>query len=85
MQYFILLPGDTEADCIKDTNILGESNGFGTFYASAGLKALDVITNKRPDLLESITIMDERKKRLTVEQFIDIISKLKVRFEHGKN
>lgn len=85
MQYFILLPGDTEADCIKDTNILGESNGFGTFYASAGLKALNVITNKRPDLLESITIIDERKKRLTVEQFIDIISKLKVRFEHGKN
>lgn len=62
MQYFILLPGDTEADCIKDTNILGESNGFGTFYASAGLKALNVITNKRPDLLESITIIDERKK-----------------------
>jgi hypothetical protein len=85
MQYFILLPGDTEADCIKDTNILGESNSFGTFYASAGLKALNVITNKRPDLLESITIIDERKKRLTVEQFIDIISKLKVRFEHGKN
>ena len=85
MQYFILLPGDTEADCIKDTNILGESNGFGTFYASAGLKALNVITNKRPDLLESITIIDERKKRLTVEQFIDIISKRKVRFEHGKN
>ena len=39
MQYFILLPGDTEADCIKETNILGESS-FNTFYGAKGLTAL---------------------------------------------
>ena len=85
MQYLILLPGDTEADCVKETNILGEDTGFGTFYAEKGLKALDKITQTRPDLLEHITIMNDRKKRLTVDQFLDIISKLKVRFQHGKN
>lgn len=85
MIYYLMLPGDTEADCVNDTNILGEDNGFGVFWANSGLKALDKITSTRPDLIEHVTIINERKKKFTVEQFIDAISKLKVRFNYVKN
>ena len=79
MIYYLMLPGDTEEDCVKDTNTLGEDNGFGVFWANSGLKALDKITNTRPDLLEHITIINERGKKITLEQFLDTVSKLKVR------
>jgi hypothetical protein len=85
MIYYLMLPGDTEEDCVQDTNILGEDNGFGVFWANTGLKALDKITATRPDLLEHVTIINERKKKFTVEQFVDTISKLKVRLNYVKN
>jgi hypothetical protein len=77
MQYFIMLPGDTEKDCIKDTNLLGESS-FKTFYAGLGLKALMKMVDRSPELLPSVTIKTDTGKTLTVEQFLTDIQTLKV-------
>ena len=77
MQYFILLPGDTEKDCIKDTNLLGESS-FNTFYAGRGLTALMKMVDQSPELLPDLTIKTDQGKSLSVEQFLTDIQKLKV-------
>jgi hypothetical protein len=76
-QYFILLPGDTEKDCIKDCNRLGESS-FNTFYAEQGLKALMKIVEQRPELLPDTVIMNDRKQKLTVEEFLQEIQQMRV-------
>jgi len=77
VQYFILLPGDTEKDCIKDTNLLGESS-FNTFYAGMGLTALMKMVDRSPELLPDLTIKTDQGKSLSVEQFLTDIQKLKV-------
>ena len=77
MQYFILLPGDTEKDCINDTNLLGESS-FNTFYAGMGLKALMKMVDKTPELLTQVTIKTDQGKSLSVEEFLTAIQPLKV-------
>ena len=77
MQYFILLPGDTEKDCINDTNLLGESS-FNTFYAGMGLKALMKMVDKTPELLTQVTIKTDQGKSLSVEEFLTAIQSLKV-------
>ena len=78
MQYFILLPGDTEKDCIKDTNLLGEVS-FNTFYAGLGLKALMKMVDRNPELLPSVLIKTDKNTTLTVEQFLTEIQTLKVK------
>jgi hypothetical protein len=77
MQYFIMLPGDTEKDCVKDTNLLGEAS-FKTFYAGMGLKALMKMVDRSPELLPSVTIKTDQGKSLSVEEFLTAIQKLKV-------
>ena len=77
MQYFILLPGDSEKDTYLSTNLLGESS-FNTFYAEAGLKALMRIVNKRPEILPDITIMTDKNQKLTVEEFLSDIREMRV-------
>jgi hypothetical protein len=72
-----MLPGDTEKDCVKDTNLLGESS-FKTFYAGLGLKALMKMVDRSPELLTSVTIKTDTGKTLTVEQFLTDIQPLKV-------
>ena len=78
MQYFIMLPGDTEKDCIKDTNLLGEVS-FNTFYAGLGLKALMKMVDKQPEMLEHIRIKTDRNENLSVEEFLTRIQPLKVK------
>ena len=75
--YYILLPGDTEKDCIKDTNLLGEAS-FGKFYAGMGLTALMKMVDRSPELLPTVTIKSDQGKSLTVEQFLTDIQSLKV-------
>jgi hypothetical protein len=79
MQYFILLPGDAEQDCINDTNLLGEVS-FNTFYAGAGLKALMKMVDKQPEMLAHIRIKSDRNENLSVEEFLTRIQSLKVRY-----
>ena len=77
MTYYLLLEGDSEKDVYFDSNVLGEES-FGTFYTGQGMVALTNIVEKKPELLESIKILDETKKSYTLTKFFDILSKLKV-------
>ena len=77
MTYYLILEGDTEEDVYFDSNVLGEES-FGTFYAGQGLVALNNIVNQKPELLETIKILDDYKKFYTLTEFFDLLSKLKV-------
>ena len=77
MQYFILLPGDTEADCVKETNILGECS-FNTFYGAKGLTALMKMIEQYPEVLEDVVIKTDTGKSLTIEEFLSTLQNLKV-------
>lgn len=78
MQYFIMLPGDTEKDCIKDTNLLGEVS-FNTFYSGLGLKALMKMVDKEPEMLEHVRIKTDRNENLSVEEFLTRMQPLKIK------
>ena len=78
MTYYLLLKGDTEKDVMFETNVLGEES-FGMFYTGQGMLALTNIVNKKPELLETIKILDETKKSYTLTEFMDILSKLKIK------
>ena len=78
MQYYILLPGDTEKDTMLDTNLLGESS-FGTFYAGMGLKALMKMVDRKPEMLKDVTIKTDTNQTLSVEGFLTQIQNLKVK------
>ena len=78
MTYYLLLEGDTEKDAYYDSNVLGEES-FGMFYTGQGMLALTNIVNKKPALLETIKILDETKKSYTLTEFMDILSKLKIK------
>ena len=78
MTYYLLLKDDTEKDVYFDSNVLGEES-FGTFYAGQGLVALNNIVNKKPELLETIKILDDTKKSYTLTEFMDLLSKFNVK------
>ena len=77
MTFYLLLSGDSEKDVIYDTNVLGEES-FGTFYTGNGFKALNNIVTEQPELLETTTIIDEKKKSYSVSEFLDLIGKWKI-------
>lgn len=78
MVYYILLPGDTEADTVRDSNILGEVV-FNKFKRNQGYVVLANIINKYPDRLEGVRIIDQAGKKYSVEQFLDIVFKYSYR------
>jgi hypothetical protein len=77
MTYYLLLEDDSEKDVYFDSNVLGEES-FGTFYTGQGMVALNNIVNQKPELLETIKILDDYKKFYTLTEFFDLLSKLKV-------
>ena len=79
MRYYILYPGDTKEAVINDINRLGEDNGFGVFWANTGFKVLNKAINENHDVVEHFSIITDQGKSITVESFLDKISKLKVR------
>jgi len=66
------------ADDIWDDNILGEES-FDTFYTGQGFQAFKNMIIKEPEALESIAIIDEKKNPYTVEEFLNLISKWKIK------
>ena len=78
MTYYLLLKGDTEKDTLFETNVLGEES-FETFYPSIGFIILNRIINQQPELLESLQILDERKKSYTITKFLDKLEKWKIK------
>lgn len=83
MMYYILYPGDTESDAIREINQLGEDNGFGVFWAGQGLNVLQKAVEQNHDIVEHFSIFDERRKSYTIEEFLTKIAKLKVRINNG--
>jgi hypothetical protein len=79
MNYYILFPDDALEDVIKDTNQLGEDNGFGVFWAGTGFRILQKLINEQHDIVNHFSIVTDRGKYISVEEFLDKISKLKVR------
>ena len=77
MTYYILLDMDSVED-IWDDNILGEEY-FGTFYTGNGFVALNNIVMEKPELLESVAIIDEQKTSYSVEEFLDLLKKWKIK------
>ena len=78
MTYYLLLSEDTEKDVYFDSNVLGEES-FVTFYTGQGMVALSNIVNQKPELLETIKILDDTKKSYTLTEFMDIISKFSIK------
>ncbi len=74
----MMLPGDTEADCYNDTNLLGTVS-FNNFWAGDALKVLNKIVNTKPELLISILIKNDKNENLSIEEFLEIINKLNIR------
>ncbi len=78
MTYYLLLEDDSEKDVYFDSNVLGEES-FGMFYTGQGMVALNNIVNQQPELLETIKILDDTKKSYTLTEFMDILSKFKIK------
>jgi hypothetical protein len=80
MIYYILYPGNTEADTINDANQLGESS-FKTFWANRGFNILMNAVDQHHHDLNDFIIKDEKGKEYSIEEFLDKIKSLKVRVQ----
>lgn len=79
MTYYLLMPGDTEQDTLNEANLIGEES-FGTFWAGTALKTLIKVVEESPEILPLITIRtDKLKKSFTLEEFLTILQKLKIK------
>jgi hypothetical protein len=76
--YYILLPGDTE-ESITDANILGEESTHNNFWPGDGLTALNNIIDRRPDMLDQITVIRSDRKIITIEKFLNDIKKFNIK------
>ena len=73
------MPNDSEQDTLNEANLLGETS-FGVFWAGSALATLMRVIDEEPDLLPLIRIATDMSKKLfTIEEFLTIISKHKVR------
>ena len=73
--YYILLPDDTEDGVQYSTNVLGESS-FKNFWADQGFEILVRLIEKYPDTLDTVQIKDDKSKEYSIEDFLNITSKL---------
>ena len=79
MQFFLLMPGDSEEDTLNEANLLGESS-FGTFWAGTALKTLMTVVDRDPELLQHMRIaQDMSNKIFSIEEFLTVIQKHKIR------
>ena len=78
MTYYLLLQGDTEKDVFYETNVLGEES-FEKFYPSIGFTILNRILNEKPEVLETIKILDEQKNAYTITEFVDKLAQWKIK------
>jgi len=75
MIYYILLPNDTEEGTQYSTNVLGES-AFKNFWTDQGFEILVRLIEKYPDTLNTVKIKDEQSKEYSIEEFLQMTSKL---------
>ena len=78
MTYYLLLKGDTEKDVLFETNVLGEES-FETFYPSIGFMILQRILKDKPEIVDTIRILDDMKNPYTIEEFVNKLEKWKIK------
>ena len=80
MRYYILYPGNTEADTVNSINQLGDAS-FKTFWAQRGFNILMNAVQQSHKDLDKFVIKDEKGKDYSIEEFLDKIKKLKVQIQ----
>jgi hypothetical protein len=75
-----MAPGDTEQDTLNEANLLGEAS-FDIFWAGIGLNTLMKLVDTEPQLLESLRIVNDKGRTLTISEFLTDIGKLKIRMK----
>ena len=81
MQYFINVVADNKQDFLNEKYLLGESS-FKVFWAGTGFDRLQKMIQEAPDLLEDITVISDQGKSYSVEEFLDVVKKLKIRIQN---
>ena len=81
MQYFINIVADNKQDFLNEKYLLGESS-FKVFWAGTGFDRLQKMIQEAPDLLEDITVISDQGKSYSVEEFLDVVKKLKIRIQN---
>jgi hypothetical protein len=77
MQYYLLMPGDTEQDALNELNLLGESS-FQNFWSGSALNILIKIIEEKPEMLKIIRIVNDKGQTVTTTDFLDMLLKLRV-------
>jgi len=77
MVYYLLLPdGYDETDGVSYTSmILGESS-FKNFWADQGFDSLEKVIKEHSDVASLLKIKDQTDKNYSIDEFLNIISKL---------
>jgi hypothetical protein len=78
MQFYLLMPGDTEQDALNEANLLGEES-LGNFWPGSGLGVLMTLVEKAPEALPTVRIMTDYKETMGVGEFLEKISTLKIK------
>lgn len=79
MQFYLLMPGDTEQDTLNEANLLGETS-FGVFWAGSALSILMKIVEEQPEVLPSVRIASDMSSKLfSIEEFLTALSKHQIR------
>ena len=79
MVYYLLIPDgyDDQDGVTFQTMTLGESS-FKNFWADQGFDSLEKVVKEHSDVVTLLKIKDESNKDYSIEEFLDIISKLKL-------
>tara|TARA_Y100000817_G_scaffold237482_1_gene189543 strand:+ start:192 stop:437 length:246 start_codon:yes stop_codon:yes gene_type:complete len=79
MVYYIQLPcGYNEVDGVEyQTLELGETS-FKIFWTNQGFNALENAVKEDTDIVQLVKIKDEKGKDYSIEEFLDIVSKLNI-------
>ena len=78
MTYFLMHKFESKENLMYSSNILGEES-LGTFYPEQGWVALHNMMNNHAEMLENYIILDEKGKKYTMTEFLDVVEKLKIK------
>ena len=78
MTYFLMHKFESKENLMFSSNILGEES-LGSFYPEQGWVALHNMMNNHAEMLENYIILDEKGKKYTMTEFLDVVEKLKIK------
>ena len=79
MTYYLLTKGASgNTDLIDESSMIGEES-FGTFYVSMGFNLLQKILNERKEIIDTVKIIDKRKRTYTIEEFVEKLGRLRIK------